>query len=398
MKNRTLIAAAILILAALTASLIWGRAVSAKNSGASAEGSARDSRKAHPQTKDSQGEDWLVSGAGRVEPVSEDIKMGAELSGRLKTVFVEEGQPVHAGQVLAELVNEDYRAQVESAEAQVRQKEAELRKVFNGARREERREALSSVEEAQAVMANAEAEMRRHQKLFEAGVISQEEADRYTKEYEVAKAQYRQRVENHTLIDEETREEDRAMARANLEDAKARLAEARALYAKTFIRSPIDGTVLRRHHRAGESVSNGLTNPDPIFALGDTHTLRVRVDVDETDVRETGRGTKGIRDGRCLRRQEVLGPGGADWAGVGEEEYPHGRADRTGGHKDSGDVDSVRRWCGAADRAARGLVYSDGQRGGAGRVRGSSQFRKLRSSPLGWTCRSRGEPGRPSGT
>lgn len=292
MKNRTLIAAAILILAALTASLIWGRAVSAKNSGASAEGSARDSRKAHPQTKDSQGEDWLVSGAGRVEPVSEDIKMGAELSGRLKTVFVEEGQPVHAGQVLAELVNEDYRAQVESAEAQVRQKEAELRKVFNGARREERREALSSVEEAQAVMANAEAEMRRHQKLFEAGVISQEEADRYTKEYEVAKAQYRQRVENHTLIDEETREEDRAMARANLEDAKARLAEARALYAKTFIRSPIDGTVLRRHHRAGESVSNGLTNPDPIFALGDTHTLRVRVDVDETNVAKLAVGQR----------------------------------------------------------------------------------------------------------
>ena len=141
-------------------------------------------------------------------------------------------------------------------------------------------------------MANADSEMQRHQRLYEAGVISQQEADRYGKEYEVAKAQYNQKVQSHTLIDEATREEDRSMAQANLEDAKARLETARALYAKTFVRSPIDGIVLRKHHRAGESVSNGATSPDPIFTLGDTHTLRVRVDVDETDVSKLVVGQK----------------------------------------------------------------------------------------------------------
>jgi len=141
-------------------------------------------------------------------------------------------------------------------------------------------------------MANAESEMRRHQKLYEAGVISQEEKDRYDKEYEVAKAQYQEKVESHTLIDEATREEDRSMARANLEDARAKMAEAEALYAKTFIRSPIDGTVLRQHHRGGESVSNGSTSPDPIFTLGNTQKLRVRVDVDGTDVSKLVLGQK----------------------------------------------------------------------------------------------------------
>ena len=297
MKNKMLIAAGVLIAAILAVSLIWGHTVSAKNSAAGntragQDSQKRDSRVLNSQAANSQAQDWIISGPGRVEPYSENIKMGAEISGRLKGVYVEEGQPVRAGQVLAELVNEDYRAQVASAEAEVAQKDAEVRKVFNGARLEERREAFSSVEEAQAVMANAESEMRRHQKLYEAGVISQEEGDRYTKEYEVAKAQYQARVENHTLIDEATREEDRSMARANLESAKAKLAEARALYAKTFLRSPIDGTVLRRHHRAGENVSNGSTSPDPIFTLGDTHTLRVRVDVDETDVSKLVVGQK----------------------------------------------------------------------------------------------------------
>src|SRR5579864_8477757 len=78
----------------------------------------------------------LIAGPGRVEPSSEDIKIGSELSGRLKTVNVEEGDAIHRGQVLAELENADYRAQVASAEASVLAKEAALRKVVNGARRQ----------------------------------------------------------------------------------------------------------------------------------------------------------------------------------------------------------------------------------------------------------------------
>jgi HlyD family secretion protein len=277
MKNKILTATASLILAGLTASLIWGHT-------ASANSKADASNRSKSQLAPAQTKDWLVSGPGRVEPYSEDIKLGTELSGRLKRVFVEEGDTVHTDQILAELVNEDYRAQVASAEAEVWQKEAELRKVINGARLEQRREALSSVAEAKAVMANADSEKQRHQKLFEAGVISQQEADRYDKEYEVAKAQYNQKIQSHALIDEAAREEDRAMAQANLEAAKARRESARAQYAKTFVRSPINGIVLRKHHRTGESVANGSTVPDPVFTLGDTHMLRIRVDVDETDV------------------------------------------------------------------------------------------------------------------
>src|SRR5215467_11642542 len=72
-----------------------------------------------------------IAGPGRVEPASEDIKIGSELSGRLKVVNVEEGDVIHRGQVLAELENADYRAQVDSSLANVIAKEAMLRKVVN---------------------------------------------------------------------------------------------------------------------------------------------------------------------------------------------------------------------------------------------------------------------------
>jgi HlyD family secretion protein len=226
----------------------------------------------------------LIAGPGRVEPHSEDIKIGSELSGRLKLVKVEEGDAVCHGEVLAELENADYRAQVESARANVVAKQAALRKVINGARRQERAEAWSEVNEAKAVLENAQSEWRRRQQLFSAGVISREEIDRYSREADVAKAKYQSAVEQHSLVDDNAREEDRSLAEADLELARSELAEAEARYQKTFIRSPIDGTVLRKHHRSGESVSNSSTVPDPVLTIGDRKTLRVRVDVDETDV------------------------------------------------------------------------------------------------------------------
>jgi len=260
----------------------------------------------------------LIAGPGRVEPASEDIKIGSELSGRLKAVNVEEGDAIHRGQVLAELENADYRAQVESARANVLAKEAALRKVINGARHQERAEAWSSVNEAKAVMENAQSELRRRQALFDAAVVSREELERYAREADVAKAKYDSAVEQHALVDDHAREEDQSFAQADLDLARGQLAEAEARYEKAFIRSPIDGIVLRKHHRTGESVSNSSTTPDPVLTVGDRRSLRVRVDVDETDVSKVKVGQRvyvtadafGQQKfwGRVVRVGQQLGP------------------------------------------------------------------------------------------
>jgi HlyD family secretion protein len=94
------------------------------------------------------------------------------------------------------------------------------------------------------------------------------------------------------LVDDHAREEDRSLAEADQQLAQGQLEEAQARYEKTFIRSPIDGSVLRKHHHSGESVSNSSTVPDPILTVGDRKTLRVRVDVDETDVGKVSLGQK----------------------------------------------------------------------------------------------------------
>ena len=57
---------------------------------------------------------------------------------------------------------------------------------------------------------------------------------------------------------------------------------------KTYVRAPIDGVVIRRHRKVGESVSTQFDSP--IVTLADRSRVRVRVDVDETDVAKLGEG------------------------------------------------------------------------------------------------------------
>ena len=248
-----------------------------------------------------------IAGPGRVEPISEDIQLGSQLSGKLKTVNVSEGDSVQKGQVLAVLDNDDYSAQLASAAAQVQAKEATLRKVTNGARTQEREEALAGVRQAQAVRENAEAELTRRRELYQSGVVSREELDRYTREYDVAKEQYQEKSNRYSLLNTSSREEDVAFAEADLRLAQANEAEARARYEKTFIKSPINGVVLRAHHRIGESVTNSATAPDPVLTIGDARVLRVRVDIDETDVNKVRVGQSAYVTADAYGKQKMWG-------------------------------------------------------------------------------------------
>src|SRR5262249_2205138 len=154
---------------------------------------------------------------------------------------------------------------------------------------------------------NSQSEMHRHQQLYDAGVVSREEMERYTREAEVGKARYNAAVQQHALVDDHAREEDQSLAEAGLQLARGQLDEAGARYQKTFIRSPIDGIVLRKHHRNGESVSNSSTVPDPVLTIGDRSALRVRVDVDETDVNRVKVGQKAYVTADAFGQQKFWG-------------------------------------------------------------------------------------------
>ena len=93
-----------------------------------------------------------ICAAGKVEPVSEEIEIGSEISGSLRLVPVEEGQHLRKGQTIAVVDNGDYAARVAEARATIAVRQAALDRVVNGAREQERREAEAAVAEARAVV------------------------------------------------------------------------------------------------------------------------------------------------------------------------------------------------------------------------------------------------------
>jgi len=256
-----------------------------------------------------------VAAPGRVEPISEEIRVGSEISGKIKSVLVDEGDRVKRGQVIAILENSDYQAQVASAEADLDLKEAELRRVTNGAREQERREAWATVQEAEAALNIARSQLERRQRLFQEGIAAREELDRAQWESQAAQRHYEAATQHYALINDQAREEDVTKARSDVAAAHARLDEARARFAKTLIRSPLGGVVLRRHLKSGENVEDVSANP--IVTVADNAVLRVRVDVDETDIAKVRPGEEAYVKadafpgrkftGRVVRISHVLG-------------------------------------------------------------------------------------------
>ena len=135
---------------------------------------------------------------------------------------------------------------------------------------------------AKAVLDNAKSETERRRSLADRNVISRDEAERFERGYQVARAQYEQASQHFALVDAEAREEDQAHAEAAVAAARAQLAEARATLEKSYIRAPLSGVILRKLRHTGESVSTQFDSP--VITMADDSTLRVRLDVDESDV------------------------------------------------------------------------------------------------------------------
>jgi len=225
---------------------------------------------------------FRIAARGRVEPISEELDLAIGLVGTLGAVYVDEGDTVKQGQLLAELVNGDQQARVTEAKAQVSLRNAELEKLMHGARPEERRQAAAQVEKTAAGATLAKQELARRRPLAATGVASQQSLEQAVSSVQVAEASDIANRAALELINAPPRAEDVAMAQANLALAAANLDEQRVMFQKTQLHSPVSGVVLRRYLKTGETVS--IQPLMPILQVADTSRLRVRAEVDETEV------------------------------------------------------------------------------------------------------------------
>ena len=155
---------------------------------------------------------------------------------------------------------------------------------------------MQSYEQTLPNVEQAKREVERREKLYASGDVSREELERTKRDLETAQKQSNAMREKYNVVNADARKDDLHKAdtaillaenQANEYDAMIREAEARVKTAqanldKTIVRAPISGVVLRKRLKDGESVSTDSATG--IVTIADVSALRVRVDLDETDV------------------------------------------------------------------------------------------------------------------
>lgn len=189
-----------------------------------------------------------VSATGTLEPVNQ-VDVGTELSGTLKTVEVDYNDPVVKGQVLARLDTTKLQAQKLQYEAALAVARADLL-------------------DAQADLANAKSTFERYQKTFQLSggrSPSRQDLDSAEAAYKKAAAQVQ-------------------VAQANILKSQASIDATVSDLEKSIIRSPFNGMVLERSVEPGQTVAASMQTPVLFTLAEDLKKMDLKVAVDEADV------------------------------------------------------------------------------------------------------------------
>jgi HlyD family secretion protein len=215
-----------------------------------------------------------VVATGKVTPITK-VEIKSKASGIVKKLYVDAGDRVHQGQVLADLDRDEIQAQVNSARAALLSSQANLKAAEADLKRAEVDAQGVDVPTLQRAYARA-------QQMAKDGVVSESALDDAQRAYElavnkrdVARAQY---TVNKAKV---------AQSQADVEKNSATLKQLEEQLSYTTITAPIDGVVLSRDVEMGDAVSSILvlgSGATLVMTLGDTSEVYVKGKVDESDI------------------------------------------------------------------------------------------------------------------
>ena len=151
------------------------------------------------------------------------VSLAFNSSERIEEMYVDEGDRVKKGDVLAKLATQPLELQIAAMEAQIAQQEAVVNKLHNGSRPQELAGAQASTASAQADADNAAAAYTRLLTLYNQDAVSKQELDNGEARYKAAMAnlQNAQAAQDLTAIG--PRSEDIAAAEAQLQQLQEQL-------------------------------------------------------------------------------------------------------------------------------------------------------------------------------
>jgi HlyD family secretion protein len=187
----------------------------------------------------------VVSSTGTLQAVI-TVLVGSQISGTIDKLFADFNTKVKAGEVVAQLNQDKFKAAVDQARANLLAAESNLAK-------------------AKVSVVDAHRTLERNRELRKRDLMPQSELDAAQTAYDAALAQV------------EVNKAQSAQAQAGLNQATVDLNN-------TVIRSPVDGIVISRNVDVGQTVAASLQAPTLFTIANDLAKMEVHTNVDEADV------------------------------------------------------------------------------------------------------------------
>lgn len=204
------------------------------------------------------------------------VEVKSQVAGQLLRVHVQDGAEVSKGQLLFEIDPAPFEEQVRAAEAALVRDRAAVK------------QAAAAVERVRAEAANAKAQAKRYQTLFQQGIGAREQADQYQTAAEAQEAQLSvQRAAYES-------------AKAAIEVDEARLKEAQLELSYTKIQAPMSGRAGFIGIKAGNLVKENDTVP--LITILQVSPVFVTFSVPEQHLGEIRRAGPGLT---VLAREEI---------------------------------------------------------------------------------------------
>lgn len=226
-----------------------------------------------------------VAASGLVEPRSENIALGAALSGVVLEVYVgpdQVGRPIRQGEPLFRIDDRQWKAELALHEADLAAAEAQLAKLGAMPRAEEIPPSTAKVNVQEANLALMLDQYERGRRLHATKAIGTEEHVGRELRYRSAEQQLAQAKAEHELLLAGAWDADLKIAAAAVAQARAQCERTRTEIERATVRSPIDGHVLQVAVRPGEYV--GSSSERVVYVVGDLSKLHVRASIDEHDI------------------------------------------------------------------------------------------------------------------
>ncbi len=211
------------------------------------------------------------------------VEIKAKVGGQLEKLYVQEGDRVEPGDLLAQIETTELRQALRRAEASLAIAQAEYERVKAGDPASRRIATEAELKTARQQLRTAEENLKRLEELHQKGYVTDQELDQARDQVVAAKERVRSLEAAYEEQKKGALETELKVARANLKRAQIEYQIAQENLQNATIRSPVAGKVLAVMLDPGDTVvpAIGGREGQPIMVIGNTDQIVVKGKIGE---------------------------------------------------------------------------------------------------------------------